>query len=474
MQYIKVQNSIILCVTEANVELSNSESIKYAKEVDPEGLRTLSVLTKLDLMNKGTDAREMLRGNIIQVQLGIIGTINQSQEDIDENKSIDQQLKDEQEFFNKKYKDIAHEHGISYLSKRLNQLLMDHIKNCLPGLKMEINEELEKYQENYKLCGEHSDDRDLFIIKIVRQVSKKIESIIEGTTMKTFSGVECLIGGPKYRRIFDDSFSTTLDKINPEQSEAEIEKYILNFGGPRPHVFASDFIFLELIKLEIEQLRVPSLDCVQKSHDEMEKLIFESTKEQQELIHLKILKKKIEFYLKNLVNNQLPIAENSVIELINTELSSINTNHPNFSIENAFNNVSNKTNAQQKSIFENGHDNAQQQLQINNSYTENNLGNIMNKKTKLNAEIIYKLIQDYFPIVKKTIQDQIPKIVISKIINHMKENMQNELLHKLLKEKDEDLIKEFEENERNSKDAKKMIKTLNAAKKTIEEIEMRH
>ena len=166
----------------------------------------------------------------------------------------------------------------------------------------------------------------------------------------------------------------------------------------------------------------------------------------------------------------MSIAQKSVTELISTELSSVNTNHPDFSIKDAFNNDSNMTNIQQESInyptLENGQNSfrfsipnnpQQQQLKahknlislggtnIANIYTENNLGNLMNKKTELNAEIIYKLIQNYFPIVKKTVQDQIPKIVMCKIINHMKENMQNELLHKLLKEKDVDLLKESEE-----------------------------
>ena len=46
------------------------------------GRRTLAVITKLDLMDAGTDAMEMLCGRIIPVKLGIIGVVNRSQADI--------------------------------------------------------------------------------------------------------------------------------------------------------------------------------------------------------------------------------------------------------------------------------------------------------------------------------------------------------------------------------------------------------
>ena len=47
-----------------------------------EGRRTLAVITKLDLMDAGTDAMELLCGRVIPVKLGIIGVVNRSQADI--------------------------------------------------------------------------------------------------------------------------------------------------------------------------------------------------------------------------------------------------------------------------------------------------------------------------------------------------------------------------------------------------------
>jgi dynamin 1-like protein len=73
MEYIVNPNSIILAVSAANVDFATSEAIKLAQEVDPQGERTLAVLTKLDLMDKGTDAMKELTGNIIPIKRGIVG-----------------------------------------------------------------------------------------------------------------------------------------------------------------------------------------------------------------------------------------------------------------------------------------------------------------------------------------------------------------------------------------------------------------
>ena len=56
-RYIVPANTIILAVTPANQDLANSDALKLARHVDKEGDRTIGVITKLDLMDQGTDAR---------------------------------------------------------------------------------------------------------------------------------------------------------------------------------------------------------------------------------------------------------------------------------------------------------------------------------------------------------------------------------------------------------------------------------
>jgi len=136
LSYIKNPNCIILAVSPANNDMATSESLKLAKEVDPEGRRTLAVITKLDLMDAGTDAVDVLCGRVVPVKLGIIGVVNRSQLDIQTKKSIDDALKDEGAFLQRKYPTLASRNGTPYLAKTLNRLLMHHIRDCLPELKV--------------------------------------------------------------------------------------------------------------------------------------------------------------------------------------------------------------------------------------------------------------------------------------------------------------------------------------------------
>ena len=46
------------------------------------------MLTKLDIMDKGTDASAMMRNQIVPLRLGYIGMVNRSQMDINLNRSI--------------------------------------------------------------------------------------------------------------------------------------------------------------------------------------------------------------------------------------------------------------------------------------------------------------------------------------------------------------------------------------------------
>jgi replication fork clamp-binding protein CrfC len=52
--------TLILCVIPANQDLSTSDGLKLAREWDEKGSRTIGVITKIDIMDKGTNARKML------------------------------------------------------------------------------------------------------------------------------------------------------------------------------------------------------------------------------------------------------------------------------------------------------------------------------------------------------------------------------------------------------------------------------
>ena len=70
LTYISRETCLILAVTPANSDLATSDALKLAREMDPQGLRTIGVLTKLDLMDEGTDAREILENRLFPLRRG--------------------------------------------------------------------------------------------------------------------------------------------------------------------------------------------------------------------------------------------------------------------------------------------------------------------------------------------------------------------------------------------------------------------
>jgi dynamin 1-like protein len=94
LKFIEKKNSIILAVTAANTDLANSDGLNLARQVDPDGApsaaslccclpgpadvracaragqRTIGVLTKIDIMDEGTNVLDILAGRVIPLRLG--------------------------------------------------------------------------------------------------------------------------------------------------------------------------------------------------------------------------------------------------------------------------------------------------------------------------------------------------------------------------------------------------------------------
>lgn len=122
LKQIQKPNAIILAVTAANTDLANSDGLKLAREVDPEGQRTIGVLTKVDLMDEGTDVVDILAGRIIPLRLGYVPVVNRGQRDIENKKAISFALENEKNFFDnhKAYRNKSSYCGTPYLARKLN------------------------------------------------------------------------------------------------------------------------------------------------------------------------------------------------------------------------------------------------------------------------------------------------------------------------------------------------------------------
>ncbi|XP_020496987.1 dynamin-2 isoform X1 [Labrus bergylta] len=333
LQFITKESCLILAVTPANTDLANSDALKIAKEVDPQGLRTIGVITKLDLMDEGTDARDILENKLLPLRRGYIGVVNRSQKDIDGKKDIRAALAAERKFFlsHPGYRHIAERMGTPHLQKTLNQQLTNHIRDTLPGLRSKLQSQLlslEKEVEEYKNFRPDDPARKTkALLQMVQQFGVDFEKCIEGSGDQV--DTSNLSGGAKINRIFHERFPFELVKMEFDEKELrkEISYAIKNIHGVRTGLFTPDLAFEAIVKKQIIKLKEPCLKCIDLVIQELINTVRQCTNK---LGSYPLLKEETERIVTTYVREREGKTKDQVLLLIDIELSYINTNHEDF------------------------------------------------------------------------------------------------------------------------------------------------
>ncbi|NWU36116.1 DYN2 protein, partial [Hylia prasina] len=269
LQFISRESSLILAVTPANMDLANSDALKMAKEVDPQGLRTIGVITKLDLMDEGTDARDVLENKLLPLRRGYIGVVNRSQKDIDGKKDIRAALAAERKFFLSHPASACVPLGSSCsVSPVPRQQLTNHIRETLPSLRSKLQSQLlslEKEVEEYKNFRPDDPARKTkALLQMVQQFGVDFEKRIEGSGDQVDT-LE-LSGGARINRIFHERFPFELVKMEFDEKDLrrEISYAIKNIHGVRQvtGLFTPDLAFEAIVKKQVVKLKEPCLKCV--------------------------------------------------------------------------------------------------------------------------------------------------------------------------------------------------------------------
>lgn len=333
-EYIAKPNSIILAVSPANVDLVNSEALKLARHVDPVGRRTIGVLTKLDLMDHGTNAIDILSGRVYPLKLGFIGVVNRSQQDIQGNKSLSDALEAERDFFrhHPAYRNMASRCGTQFLAKTLNTTLKAHIRERLPDIKARLNTLMGQTQQELASYGDVAfagkEHRGSLILQLMTRFATSFISSIDGTSSEI--STKELGGGARIYYIFNSVFGNSLETIDPNTnlSILDIRTAIRNSTGPRPSLFVPELAFDLLVKPQIKLLEIPSQRCVELVYEELIKICH--TCGSNELSRYPRLQGKLIEVVSNLLRERLGPTSSYVESLISIQRAYINTNHPNF------------------------------------------------------------------------------------------------------------------------------------------------
>ncbi|XP_060179421.1 dynamin-related protein 3A-like isoform X3 [Lycium barbarum] len=481
MSYIKQDTSIILAVSPANADLANSDALKMAKEVDPTGTRTIGVITKLDIMDKGTDARNFLLGKVIPLRLGYIGVVNRSQEDINKNRPITEALAYEDQFFRDHhvhvYRGLSDRCGIPLLAKKLNQILEQHIRNVLPTLKTDLTSHLVAVEKELHAYGEALDskgEKGAMLLNILTKYSEAFSAEVDGNTQAMTT--KELSGGARIHHVFQSIFGKSLEDVDPceDLSDEDIRIAIHNATGPRNALFVPEVPFEVLVRRQIARLLDPSIQCLRFVYDELIKI--SRACEAVELRRFSELRRRLEDVTARFLRDGVKPAERMITNLIEMEMDYINSSHPNFiggtkavdtaqlelkamqagrpqsdndkaapagtsstrtwgvpAVASLFaSRGSSVGNSSKRHAAEVVHDfdQAPPVIQLKNPPLVLRPGET---DTEYQVEIIVTklLITSYYDIVRRNIQDLVPKAIMHYLVNHAKRNLLGTFIEKL-------------------------------------------
>ncbi|KAL9414610.1 hypothetical protein AB3S75_042969 [Citrus x aurantiifolia] len=320
-------------ITKVPVDLANSDALQIAGIADPDGYRTIGIITKLDIMDRGTDARNLLLGKVIPLRLGYVGVVNRSQEDIMFNRSIKDALVAEEKFFRSRpvYNGLADRCGVPQLAKKLNQILVQHIKAILPGLKSRISSALVSVAKEHASYGEITESKagqGALLLNILSKYSEAFSSMVEGKNEEMSTSE--LSGGARIHYIFQSIFVKSLEEVDPceDLTDDDIRTAIQNATGPKSALFVPDVPFEVLIRRQIARLLDPSLQCARFIYDELMKISHHCLVN--ELQRFPVLRKRMDEVIGNFLREGLEPSETMIGHIIEMEMDYINTSHPNF------------------------------------------------------------------------------------------------------------------------------------------------
>jgi dynamin 1-like protein len=337
-EFISNPNAIILAVTAANQDLVNSDGLKMARSVDPDGERTIGVLTKVDIMDQGTDCADILANRVVPLRRGYVAVVNRSQKDINDDLPIRQGLLKEQKFFQShpKYRSMLSKCGTTNLARTLNQILMLHIRDCLPDIKSRIMSMMTNVQSNIDALGESADDQGPdklggTMLNLLSKFAQSVSSTIDGRgTHELAVEMTELYGGARLSYIFNEVFGRTMKGLDPFDGldDDDIRTAIANANGPRPSLFVPEISFDLLVRKQIARLEQPGLQCVDLAFDEMQRMAYQC--ESPEINRFPELRERLFEIVSQLLKNCVGPTQKMISNLIQVELAYINTSHPDF------------------------------------------------------------------------------------------------------------------------------------------------
>ncbi|XP_053544499.1 interferon-induced GTP-binding protein Mx1-like isoform X2 [Ictalurus punctatus] len=434
-KFITKQDTIILVVVPCNVDITTTEALKMAQKIDLLGERTIGILTKPDLVEKGKEDEvvSVINNDIIFLTKGYTVVRCQGQQEVVDRISLYEAIEKEKHFF------IEHPHfsfhrmpykagkaTIPKLAENLTLELVLHIEKSLPQLKEQIQlmlaetqTELDRYNSGPPTDPEQWMD---FLTDKITAFTQDAINITIGEETKSMPHVNIF---STLRREFND-WKTDLDKRGNTFNkgiEKEVKEYEEKYRGRELPGFINYKTFEIILKDQIKQLEKPAIRRMKDISDfirnEFIQLAQSNFPDFPNL--LKLTKTKIE-NIKQLKESE---AESMLKTQFNMELMI-------YTQDSVYTNILNMLKHMEEEDERQSHGMARPPC--NSLYNRSD--------TEATLEDLTHYLKSYYSIASNRLADQVPLVIKYKVLQESVEQLQREMLQLMQNYNINDLLEE--------------------------------
>jgi replication fork clamp-binding protein CrfC len=442
LKQMATPNTIFLAARNANTCLGNKEDRKLARGFDPARQRTIRVVKQANTRGNTGNTVDSQAGQTHSLHCECIAIFDREQRCI-KNGDFRFSLEGEQKLeSNDLTRDQNWCDGATDIATRLHEILIEHIKHTLPGVKNRINERLREHSAELKVLGENliPNTRAEAVLAAILGFCNEYRTRLE-------SGPRCLENStPADTRldfILHEHYRNAIEEIDHSKYITDVEirsmLYCCSAGCSEEGLIGTP-AFKLIARALAKKLEGPSIACVSLVHEEllhtMDKLLTKPIFQKFPEFEEKFRNILVAFFTKARDGTTTLVRD-----LVAMEACYIDTRHPDFI-------------------------NTDRTLAIVNERhcTPSGSGDTM----KAEVEVVKLLVQSYHNITRRTLIDIVPKAITLKLIEYSKEEMQRELLENLYHSQQfTNLQEESERTTREHKECQWLVDCLTRASDII-------
>ncbi|XP_014793450.1 PREDICTED: interferon-induced GTP-binding protein Mx-like isoform X2 [Calidris pugnax] len=417
---IGCKETLNLVVVPCNVDIATTEALKMAQEVDPSGERTLGILTKPDLVDRGTEESiiKILQNQVVPLKKGYMIVKCRGQQDIHNKLALAAAIQQERKFFesHKHFSVLLEEKRatIPHLAEKLTNELVRHIIKNLPTLENQIREALQKtlhdLQKYRRGTPTTESEKLIFLTDLIKLFNQDISQVMRGDEQLFGNEVRLYT---KIRREFRTWEMILLECAAKVKKcvPSKVWKYEDQYRGREFPGFTNYRMFEDIIKEQIIELEEPAVETLNNVIGLITERFLELTK--RHFANFDNLNRAAKVRIEDIRDKQAAEAERHIRNQFKMERIV-------YCQDDAY--VSDLRYVKQQNATKAGNE------------KEFHVGTVSNQEPSFVEEMLCHT-KAYFYGASKRLCNQIPLIILSSALHDFGDNLQTTMLH-LLQEKD--------------------------------------